>query len=47
VEGLPQVEPTLNWVRLSQRFAVRIILGPNNPQWPFRSGRTAVVTIQG
>ncbi|HXW84084.1 MAG TPA: HlyD family secretion protein, partial [Candidatus Binataceae bacterium] len=26
VEGLPQVEPTLNWVRLSQRFPVRIIL---------------------
>ncbi len=47
VQGFPEVEPTLNWVRLSQRFPVRIILGPNNPQWPFRIGQTAVVTIQG
>jgi multidrug efflux system membrane fusion protein len=47
VEGFPEVEPTLNWVRLSQRFPVRIILGPNNPELPFRMGQTAVVTIQG
>jgi multidrug efflux system membrane fusion protein len=47
VAGLPQVEPTLNWVRLSQRFPVRVILGPNNPEYPFRMGQTAVVTIQG
>jgi membrane fusion protein, multidrug efflux system len=47
VAGLPQVEPTLNWVRLSQRFPVRIILGPNNPELPFRIGQTAVVTVQG
>jgi multidrug efflux system membrane fusion protein len=47
VGGLPEVEPTLNWVRLSQRFPVRIILGPNNPELPFRMGQTAVVTIQG
>jgi multidrug resistance efflux pump len=47
VAGLPEVEPTLNWVRLSQRFPVRIILGPNDPELPFRAGQTAVVTIQG
>ncbi|HKD70201.1 MAG TPA: biotin/lipoyl-binding protein [Candidatus Binataceae bacterium] len=47
VAGLPQVEPTLNWVRLSQRFPVRIILGPNNTRFPFRIGQTAVVTVQG
>ncbi len=47
VGGLPEVEPTLNWVRLSQRFPVRIILGPNNPELPFRMGQTAVVTVQG
>jgi len=47
VSGLPEVEPTLNWVRLSQRFPVRIILGPNDPEFPFRMGQTAVVTIQG
>ena len=47
VEGLPQVEPTLNWVRLSQRFPVRIVLDDRDPKFPFRMGNTAVVTIQG
>lgn len=47
IQGFPEVEPTLNWVRLSQRFPVRIILGPNNSQLPFRMGQTAVVTIEG
>jgi multidrug efflux system membrane fusion protein len=47
IEGLPQVEPTLNWVRLSQRFPVRIILDGRDPVHPFRMGATAVVTIRG
>ncbi len=47
VEGLPAIEPTLNWVRLSQRFPVRIILDGGEQQFPFRMGATAVVTIQG
>ncbi len=47
VGGLPQVEETLNWVRLSQRFPVRIILEDPDPSFPFRMGATAVVTIQG
>jgi multidrug efflux system membrane fusion protein len=47
VEGLPQTEPTLNWVRLSQRFPVRIELEDRDPKFPFRTGSTAVVTIQG
>jgi multidrug efflux system membrane fusion protein len=47
IEGLPQVEPTLNWVRLSQRFPVRIVLEDPDPAYPFRMGATAVVTIQG
>ncbi len=47
VAGLPQVEPTLNWVRLSQRFPVRIVLDDRDPAHPFRMGATAVVTIQG
>jgi multidrug efflux system membrane fusion protein len=47
VEGLPQVEPTLNWVRLSQRFPVRIVLVDRDPKFPFKTGYTAVVTIQG
>jgi membrane fusion protein, multidrug efflux system len=47
IQGLPQVEETLNWVRLSQRFPVRIILDRPNPTFPFRMGATAVVTIHG
>jgi multidrug resistance efflux pump len=47
VQGLPQVDETLNWVRLSQRFPVRIILESDDPGFPFRMGATAVVTIQG
>ena len=47
VEGLPQTEATLNWVRLSQRFPVRIVLEDRDPKFPFKMGYTAVVTIQG
>src|SRR5271168_3266938 len=47
VDGLPQTEPTLNWVRLAQRFPVRIVLDDRDPKFPFRMGTTAVVTIQG
>ncbi len=44
---LPDVEPTLNWVRLAQRFPVRVILEPPDPEHPYRMGNTAVVTIKG
>lgn len=47
VAGLPAIAPTLNWVRLSQRFPVRIELERPDPQFPYRMGATAVVTIQG
>jgi membrane fusion protein, multidrug efflux system len=47
VQGLPQVDETLNWVRLSQRFPVRIVLEDPEPASPFRMGTTAVVTIKG
>lgn len=47
IEGLPQIEETLNWVRLSQRFPVRVVLEAPDPSFPFRMGATAVVTIQG
>jgi multidrug efflux system membrane fusion protein len=47
VDGLPAIEPTLNWVRLSQRFPVRVVLEERDPDDPFRMGATAVVTIQG
>src|SRR5262249_29150670 len=45
VDGLPEVAQTLNWVRLAQRFPVRIILDDPDPAYPFRMGQTAVVTI--
>jgi multidrug resistance efflux pump len=44
---LPSVEPTLNWVRLAQRFPVRIALEERDPERPFRMGQTAVVTVRG
>jgi membrane fusion protein, multidrug efflux system len=45
IGGLPSIEPTLNWVRLAQRFPVRIALEDRDPERPFRMGATAVVTI--
>jgi multidrug resistance efflux pump len=47
ISGLPDVEETLNWVRLNQRFPVRIILKDRDAAHPFRMGQTAVVTIKG
>ena len=46
VGGLPNVEETLNWVRLNQRFPVRIVLKPGDEKHPFRMGQTAVVTVR-
>jgi multidrug resistance efflux pump len=46
VGGLPNVEETLNWVRLNQRFPVRILL-QRDREHPFRIGQTAVVTVRG
>lgn len=42
--GLPTIEKTLNWVRLAQRFPVRILLD-NPPQDLMRIGATAVVVV--
>src|SRR5262249_7240201 len=47
VDGLPAVEPTLNWVRLARRFPVRVRLEPPDPERPYRMGATAVVTLLG
>ena len=44
---VPAVRPTLDWVRLAQRFPVRIRLDPPDPARPYRMGATAVVTILG
>jgi multidrug resistance efflux pump len=42
---LPPVEPTLNWVRLAQRFPVRVRLVDPSPDTPLRVGQTAAVTV--
>jgi multidrug efflux system membrane fusion protein len=42
--GLPTIEKTLNWVRLAQRFPVRILLD-NPPPDLMRIGATAVVIV--
>ena len=42
--GLPTIEKTLNWVRLAQRFPVRILLD-NPPDDLMRIGATAVVVV--
>jgi multidrug resistance efflux pump len=47
VQGLPAIQPTLNWVRFAQRFPVRIRMDPPDPHLPYRMGNTAVVTILG
>jgi len=44
---LPAVPRSLNWVRLANRFPVRILLEDRDPDRPFRMGTTAVVTIKG
>lgn len=44
--ALPAPDPTLDWVRLAQRFPVRIILDPFDPAFPYRMGATATVIVQ-
>lgn len=44
---LPAVERSLDWVRLAQRFPVRIALSEADPERPFRMGTSAVVTVRG
>ena len=46
VKGLPFVKRDLNWVRIAQRFAVRIEIENPDPNI-FRMGTTAVTTIRG
>jgi membrane fusion protein, multidrug efflux system len=43
--GLPNVPQNLDWVRLAQRFPVRIQV--DNPDDTFRNGARAIVTITG
>jgi len=45
VNGLPKIDRQLDWVRLAQRFPVRIRV--DNPDDSFRLGASAVVTVRG
>jgi multidrug resistance efflux pump len=45
---LPTVSPTLDWVRLAQRFPVRIVMdaSPDPERMPYRMGQTATAIVQ-
>jgi membrane fusion protein, multidrug efflux system len=47
LSGLPNVQRELNWVRLAQRFPVRIRLDVAPTEPGLRVGATAIVTILG
>jgi multidrug efflux system membrane fusion protein len=44
-EGLPSVSPTVDWVRMAQRFPVRITLVDRDPAHPLRKEMRASVRI--
>jgi multidrug efflux system membrane fusion protein len=46
IKGVPFVKQALDWVRLAQRFPVRIEIENPDPKI-FRMGTTAVTTIVG
>jgi len=43
--GVPTVTPTVDWVRMAQRFPVRITLAGGDPAHPLRKGMRATVRI--
>jgi multidrug resistance efflux pump len=43
--GVPNVNPTVNWVRMAQRFPVRVTLADTDPDHPLRKGMRATVRI--
>ena len=44
-DGVPTVDPTVDWVRMSQRFPVRITIADSDPEHPLRKGMRATVRI--
>jgi multidrug resistance efflux pump len=44
-DGVPTVSPTVDWVRMAQRFPVRITLVDPDPAHPLRKGMRATVRI--
>ena len=45
-QTLPDVKPTLNWVRLAQRFPVRITMEPFDAEHPYRMGGTVTAIVK-
>ncbi len=43
--GVPTVTPTVNWVRMAQRFPVRVTVADSDPGHPLRKGMRATVRI--
>ncbi len=43
--GVPTVTPTVDWVRMAQRFPVRITVVDDDPAHPLRKGMRANVRI--
>ncbi|MDX2226032.1 MAG: HlyD family secretion protein [Verrucomicrobiae bacterium] len=46
VDLLPKVDPTVDWVRLANRFVVRIDFREVDPAFPLRIGATGVVIVE-
>ena len=44
-DGVPTVNPTVDWVRMAQRFPVRVTLVEPDPAHPLRKGMRATVRI--
>ena len=45
LDPIPTVSPTLDWVRLAQRFPVRIVVEEHPPEVTLRMGATAMVIV--
>jgi multidrug resistance efflux pump len=45
--SLPSIAPTVDWVRLTQRYPIRIKLGPEALKLPLKVGVTASVRVLG
>ena len=44
-DGMPSVSPTVDWVRMAQRFPVRVTLASRNPDRPLRKGMRASIRV--
>jgi len=44
--GVPSVTPTVDWVRMAQRFPVRITIADVDPEHPLRKGMRVTVRIE-